>query len=267
MNRGPIGRRYWSSLTGVGYSPTPQRNWRGQPFWRRYVASFFVLPQPPGHGQASAETAKAPRTSSVSQQQRVRAPRLFRFQAAILAGAAVLVVGFSVTQLGNGSSNDSAGPKPTSIGGGDVTSPPTYANGSGPLAGSGSGAPPPTPSAIPTKVEPWQGTVRVTTTGEEDTAGPARPAGLRFGLQVSGTQALVGAGNLAQWTEQGTAPTAAACVALLKGGAVYQVTVQVGDQICIAALNGRTASAKVADEGTGGDGTPYIDLDVMVYVP
>lgn len=253
MNRGPRGRRYWTSLTGVGGSPAPERNWRGQPFWQRYVASFFVLPQPPG--QAPIDTAK----------HRFRAPALFRYQSAVLAGAAVLVVVFSVTQLGNGSSpgNSAVSQRPP-LGSGIAGAPP----------GGGPGATPATPSTTkpspttttPTKVVPWQGTVRVSRIGEQVTAGPPRVAGLRFGLAVSGPGVLVGSGNLAQWTDEKTSPAAATCVALLKAHAEYQVTVQVGDQICIAALDGRTASAKVADEGTGNDGAPYVDLEVLAYV-
>jgi hypothetical protein len=115
-------------------------------------------------------------------------------------------------------------------------------------------------------VVPWQGTVRVSRIGEEVTAGPPRVAGLRFGFAVSGPGVLVGSGNLIPWTDQNASPTAASCVALLKAHAEYQLTVQVGDQICIAALDGRTASAKVAGEGTGNDGGPYVDLEVLAYV-
>lgn len=253
MNRGPLGRRYWSSLTGVGGSPAPERSWRGQSFRRRYVASFFVLPQPPG--QAPLDTAK----------HRFRAPGLFRYQSAVLAGAAVLVVVFSVSQLGNGSSpGNSAAPQRPPVGSGIA----------GAAPGGGTGATPSTPTATkpspttttPTKVVPWQGTVRVSKIGEEVTAGPPRVAGLRFGLAVSGPGALVGSGNLAQWTDDKASPAAASCVDLLKAHADYQLTVQVGDQICIAALDGRTASAKVADEGTGNDGGPYVDLEVLAYV-
>jgi hypothetical protein len=260
VNRGPLGRRYWTSLTGVGGRPIPERNWRGQSFWRRYVASFFVLPQPPS--QAPIDTAEAPRAASLPQPHRFRAPGLFRYQSAVLAGAGVLVVVFSVTQLGSGSSPGTSG----------VSQPPPVGSGtSGPAVGGTPSTPSPTkPSSpsttTPTKVVPWQGTVRVTRIGEEVTAGPPRVAGLRFGLAVSGPGTLVGSGNLAQWTDDKTGPTAATCVTLLKAQAEYQVTVQVGDQICIAALDGRTASAKVADEGTGSDGTPYVDLQVLAYV-
>lgn len=259
MNRGPLGRRYWTSLTGVGGSPAPERNWRGQPFWRRYAASFFVLPQPPA--RAPIDTAEAPHARSVSHPHRFRAPGLFRYQSAILAGAGVLVVVFSVTQLGNGSPP----------GGSAVTQPPPVGSGtSGPATGATPSTPPttkPSPTTTtPTKVVPWQGTVRVSKIGEEVTAGPPRVAGLRFGLAVSGPGTLVGSGNLAPWTNSDAGPTAATCLALLKAHAEYQVTVQVGDQICIAALDGRTASAKVADEGTGADGTPYVDLEVLAYV-
>lgn len=248
MNRGPLGRRYWSSLTGLGAGPAPERNWRGQPFWRRYVASFFVLPQ----------------TGGATHSQRFRAPALFRYQSAVLAGAGVFVVVFSVTQLGSGSS-----PAATA-----TSKPPPVGSGTGP-GGSQGGAPTqsapstptkPSPTATtPTKVVPWQGTLRVGKVGEHVTAGPPRVAGLRFGLAVSGPGALVGSGNLAQWTTEDSAPAAASCLALLKAHAEYQLTLQVGDQICIAALDGRTASAKVTDEDTGDDGTPYIDLEVMAY--
>lgn len=252
MNRGPLGRRYWTSLTGVGGSPAPERNWRGQPFWRRYAASFFVLPQPPG--PVPVDPVK----------HRFRAPGLFRYQSAVLAGAAVLVVVFSVTEIGNGSSpgNSAVSQRPP-VGSGIAGAPPGGSTGA--TASTPSATKPSQSTTTPTKVVPWQGTVRVSRTGEQVTAGPPRVAGLRFGLAVSGPGALVGSGNLAQWTNGDAAPTAAACVALLKAHAEYQVTVQVGDQICIAALDGRTASAKVADEGTGGDGTPYVDLEVMAY--
>jgi hypothetical protein len=252
VNRDPRGRRrYWTSLTGIGGTPAPARNWRGQPFWHRYVASFFVLPQPPG--QAPIDTAK----------HRFRAPALFRYQSAVLAGAAVLVVVFSVTQLGNGSSpgNSAVSQRPP-VGSGIAGAPPGGVTGASPSTPT---TPSPTTTA-PTKVVPWQGTVRVSMIGEAVTAGPPRVAGLRFGLAVSGPGTLVGSGNLAQWTDEKSSPAAATCVALLKAHAEYQVTVQVGDQICIAALDGRTASAKVAGEGTGNDGAPYVDLEVLAYV-
>lgn len=252
MNLGPRARRYWSSLTGIGTgthtdagigdAPSPERHWRGQPFRRRYVASFFVLPQPLAGG--------------VPNPHRVRAPQLFRYQPAVLAGAGVLVIVFSATQLGTGSSSaDTSGAKPPTVGAG--TNAPAQPPASTPTS------PSPTTTA-PTKIVPWQGTLRVSKIGEEVTTGPPRVAGLRFGLAVSGPGALVGSGNLVPWTTDAT-PTAATCLALLKAHAVYQVTVQAGDQICIAALDGRTASAKVADEGTGSDGTPYIDLTVLAY--
>ena len=245
MNRGPIARRYWSSLTGIGHGPAPERNWRGQTFWQRYVASFFVLPQPPGQ----------PETGSVSAPEHVRAPQLFRYQSAVLAGAAVLaVVAVSVTQFGGGSPGNSVGTGPTT----STDSSPTVSPTTSP---SGPSQP---PTTSPTKSGPWEGTIRVTTDGEHVTAGPPPGAGLVFGLAVGGQGVLVGPANLAPWTQDGS-PTAAKCSALFQAHAVYQATVNVGDQLCLAALNGRAASAKVPPPRTTASDGAYIDLQVVAY--
>ncbi|MEY9854531.1 hypothetical protein ABH935_000128 [Catenulispora sp. GAS73] len=241
MNRGPLARRYWSSLTGVGHGPTAQRNWRGQSFWRRYVASFFVLPQPPGQGtQRTVKTA--------------RAPHLFRYQSAVLGGAAVLaVVVVSVTQLGGGSSPGNGGPNPGP------------SNGSTPPSPTPSTSASSTPSTTsPSKAQLWQGTIRVNVRGEQVTAGPSPVAGLLFGLAATNQTTLNGPGNLVQWTQDGT-PTAPGCLAALQAHATNQVTVQVGDQVCIAALDGRTAVGKVTAEGSSDTSGTYIDLAVEAY--
>lgn len=180
-------------------------------------------------------------------------PKLFAHQSAVLAGVLVLVVVIAVTQTGSGSSSRASVPSP--VGSGTGSAPASASIAANPTA------------TTPTKVEQWQGTVRVGMSGEEVADGPPRVAGLRFGLAMTGARALVGSGNLAAWTESDKTPTASACVALLTTGAQYQLTLRVGDRLCIAALDGRTASAEVADEGTGSDGTPYIDLDVIAYVP
>lgn len=257
MNRGPLARRYWSSLTGVGRGPTAQRNWRGQPFWRRYIASFFVLPQPPGRlAQPEDRTASARNTSTstVSPPQRLRAPRLFRYQSAVLGGAAVLaVVVVSVTQLGGGSSPGSGNPNPGPSEGGTPPSSTTS---------TGTSSTPLTTS--PSKVELWQGTIRVNARGEQVTAGPAPVAGLLFGLAATNQTTLNGPGNLAQWTQDG-APAVAGCLAVLQAHATNQVTVQVGDQVCIVALDGRTTVGKVTAEGANDTSGTYIDLDVEAY--
>ncbi|MEZ0110047.1 hypothetical protein ABH920_004061 [Catenulispora sp. EB89] len=254
MSRGPLARRYWSSLTGVGHGPAVQRNWRGQSFWRRYVASFFVLPQPPGQPtQPKIRKAIAPQTSA-SQPQRLRAPRLFRYQSALLGGAAVLAaVVVSVTQLGGGSSPGSGGPNPGPSNGGTPPNPTTSTGASS------------TPSATsPSKVELWQGTIRVNVRGEQVTAGPSPVAGLLFGLAATNETTLNGPGNLASWTQDGT-PTAAGCLAALQAHATNQVTVQVGDQVCIAALDGRTSVGKVTAEDSNDTSGAYIDLAVEAY--
>jgi hypothetical protein len=263
VNRDPLARRYWSSLTGVGQGPTVQREWRGQPFWRRYVASFFVLPQPPGRlAQPKARTARAPHTGTVSPPQRARAPRLFRYQSAVLGGAAVLAaVVVSVTQLGGGSSPPGSGngnPGPSS------GATPSLTTATGTSSTPSTTAKPSTTTGSPSKVEPWQGTIRVNVRGEQVTAGPSPVAGLRFGLAATGQSTLNGPGNLAQWTQDGTA-TAAGCLALLQAHATNQVTVQVGDQVCIAALDGRTTVGKVTAEASSASSGTYIDLDVEAY--
>ncbi|MEY9906062.1 hypothetical protein ABIA35_002279 [Catenulispora sp. MAP12-49] len=255
MSRGPIGRRYWSSLTGLGSGPAPERDWRGQTFWRRYVASFFVLPQPSAGSETGAEVADADtdtEAGTVSVPQHIRSPKLVRYQAAVLVGAvALVVVVVSVTQGGGQPSNGSNPSGPTSSSTASV--PPTTATG-----------PTKAPTTIPSKPGPWQGTVRVTMNGEHVTAGPIPGAGLVFGLQVGAQGTLVGPGNLAAWTAD-KSPTAAGCVALLQGHAVYQAAVKVGDQLCVAALNGRTALAKVSAEDQDASNGQYIDLDVLAY--
>ena len=251
MSRGPLGRRYWSSLTGLGDGPIPERNWRGQPFWRRYVASFFVLPQPPG--QPGQSEQPAPEAGSVSVPHRVRSPRTLRFQAAFLAGAAVLVaVVVSVSHTGSPSSG---GPPPPPVGGGTSTPEPSLTTTTGG---------PSTPTTSPSKSGPWHGTIRVTMNGEHVTAGPTPGAGLVFGLAVGSQSTLVGPGNLVLWTDDKTA-TAASCTALLQAHAVYQVPVQVGDQLCMASLNGRAAFAKVTAEDQNASDGSYIDLDVLAF--
>ncbi|MEY9886646.1 hypothetical protein ABIA31_000272 [Catenulispora sp. MAP5-51] len=256
MSRGPIGRRYWSSLTGLGSGPAPERDWRGQTFWRRYVASFFVLPQPSAGSETGADVdANADadaEAGTVSVPQHIRSPKLVRYQAAVLVGAvALVVVVVSVTQGGGQPSNGSNPSGPTSSSTASV--PPTTATG-----------PTKAPTTIPSKPGPWQGTVRVTMNGEHVTAGPIPGAGLVFGLQVGAQGTLVGPGNLAAWTAD-KSPTAAGCVALLQGHAVYQAAVKVGDQLCVAALNGRTALAKVSAEDQDASNGQYIDLDVLAY--
>ena len=257
MNRGPIARRYWSSLTGMGHGPAPERDWRGQPFWRRYVASFFVLPQPPEQQEAdtaSESESEFEAADSVSPPQRVRMPRLFRYQSVVLAGAVVLVAGVvSVTQFGGGSPGGTTGTHP-----GTSTSSPTP----NPTTSTTGPASPPTTS--PTKSGPWQGTIRVAMNGERVTVGPQPGAGLVFGLAAGSQGVLVGPGNLAPWTEDGS-PTAAKCLALLQAHAVYQATVKVGDQLCVAALDGRVASAKVSAEDQNASDGLYIDLAVLAY--
>ena len=292
MNRGPLARRYWFSLTGAGHGPTPQRNWRGQTFWRRYLASFFVLPQPPAPpSQAKNATARALRTSvdsapdtsagsqpatradsapdtsvasapatsidSAPQHPRPPRARIFRFQPALLGGMAVLVVAVvAVTQLKGGNSPSSGGPNPHPSNGGPQPTPQTTT--------SSPSAKPPTTSASPTKVETWQGTIRVNIRGEQVTAGPSPVAGLLFGLEAPNQTTLNGPGNLAQWTQDGD-PTAAGCLAALQAHAVNQVTVQVGDQVCIAALDGRTAVGKVTAEDTDVSNGTYIELAIVAY--
>ncbi|WP_194916315.1 hypothetical protein [Catenulispora rubra] len=256
MNRGPLARRYWSSLTGVAHGPTAQRNWHGQPFWRRYIASFFVLPQPPGQGTQRIRIAKEARApqASASQPQRLRAPRLFRYQSVVLGGAAVLaVVVVSVTQLGGGSPPGNGGANPGPSNGGTRPSPTPSTSASS------------TPSSTsPSKVQLWQGTIRVNVRGEQVTAGPSPVAGLLFGLAATNQTTLNGPGNLAPWTQDGT-PTAATCLATLQAHATNQLTVQVGDQVCIAALDGRTAAGKVTAEAANDTSGAYIDLDVEAY--
>lgn len=254
MSRGPLGRRYWSSLTGLGSGPAPERNWRGQTFWRRYIASFFVLPQPPAESESSeSESEDGTAPVSASAPQYIRSPKLVRYQAAVFAGAiALVVVAVSVAQHG--------GRQPGN--GGNRPGPTTPSTASAPATSTT--GPTTAPTTSPSRTGPWQGTVRVTMNGEHVTAGPLPGAGLVFGLQVGPDSALVGPGNLAAWTED-KSPTAAGCVARLQGHAVYQVAVKVGDQLCVAALNGRTALAKVtAEDQDAGDGQ-YIDLDVLAY--
>ncbi|MEY9934624.1 hypothetical protein ABH926_009292 [Catenulispora sp. GP43] len=258
MSRGPIGRRYWSSLTGLGSGPAPERDWRGQTFWRRYVASFFVLPQPPvesGTGTGT-DTATDAATGTVSAPQRIRAPKLVRYQAAVLAGVAALVaVVVSVTQGGGGGQPGNGHTAPGSTTSATASGPTTTATG-----------PTKAPTTSPTKPGPWQGTVRVTMNGEHVTAGPIPGAGLVFGLQVGPQATLVGPDNIAAWTED-KSPTAASCSALLQGHAVYQAAVKVGDQLCVAALNGRTAVAKVTAEDQDASNGQYIDLQILAYAP
>ncbi|WP_194899155.1 hypothetical protein, partial [Catenulispora pinisilvae] len=111
--RGSFGRRYWSSLTDVRYGAgaTRERNWRGQPFWRRYLASFFVLPQPPRPRQKRVAIARVAQTHDVAppRPQRVRRPWLLRYQSAVLAGAAVLAGVVVVTMRHQGGPNEGAG--------------------------------------------------------------------------------------------------------------------------------------------------------------
>ncbi|ACU73975.1 hypothetical protein Caci_5116 [Catenulispora acidiphila DSM 44928] len=246
MNRGPNLRRYWSSLTGLGRGPAPERNWRGKPFWRRYLASFFVLPQPPEELDADG--------ASISEG--ARTPRL-RYQSMVLAGAAVLaVVAVSVTQFGGGSpGNDTTG-----------TGSDHGASSSHPTSPTTSSSGPSTPTTSPTKPGPWAGTIRVAMNGERVTSGPPPGAGLVFGLAVGGQGVLVGPGNLVAWTDDAS-PTAAKCSALLQAHAVYQATVKAGDKLCVAALNGRTASAKVTAEDQNASDGVYIDLEVVAYAP
>ena len=261
MKRGPFGRRYWSSLTGTGFGPTAERDWRGQPFWRRYVASFFVLPQPARPPQqAEAETARESQTDNVSAPQRDRSPWFLRYQAAVLTGAAALtVVMVSVTLVGresNGSGNTAPGTTAPSLGGETTPSPigtpsPTSPTGS------------PTTSVPPT-TQGWQGSIRVDGKSEHVTAGPKPAAGQVFGLTVRSGPVLDGFGNLAKWTQDGPA-TKGGCAALLKGGAVYNLTVQTDDQLCLETLGGAIASAKVTGEGQDAFAGPYVDLDVAIY--
>jgi hypothetical protein len=261
VSRGPLGRRYWSSLTGLGSGPAPQRSWRGQTFWRRYLASFFVLPQSPAESEDGTEFATGPEAGTgteteaeaASAPQHIRSPKLVRYQAAVFAGAiALVVVAVSVAQHGSGQPANGAHPTgPTAPS--TASAPATTATG-----------PTQAPTTSPSRSGPWQGTVRVTMNGEHVTAGPIPGAGLVFGLQVGPESALVGPGNLAAWTAE-KSPTAAGCVALLQGHAVYQVAVKVGDQLCVAALNGRTALAKVTAEDQDASDGQYIDLDVLAY--
>jgi hypothetical protein len=228
-------------LTGAGFAPRAARNWKGQPFWRRYVASFFVLPQPP-YQQAKVETARAPLTNSVLRPQPSRwnesvpqpvgwspvptqARRPKRLALALSAAAASLVAGVVVVGFEG-------------------------------LAGSGATA----PNAGGTAVI-WRGTLQVDGQGERDLDG--KPPTVPFGFRLSGSLDLSAADAFAIWT-QPTVPTALECADLLQSGGASSHVVQVGDILCATSGPDDVAIVSVKQQGQGGSG-PYLDLNVTVW--
>lgn len=61
-------RRYWSALTGDALLSRPERHWQGQSFRRRYLASFFVSPQPPSHNATTTAPARSGTVHPASKQ-------------------------------------------------------------------------------------------------------------------------------------------------------------------------------------------------------
>ncbi|MBS2532882.1 hypothetical protein KGQ20_08855 [Catenulispora sp. NF23] len=279
--RGSFGHRYWSSLTDVRYAAgaTRERNWRGQPFWRRFLASFFVLPQPPRPRRKPVETARMAQTRYVLQPQPPQVqqqpwqppqvqqqpwqppqpqpqpqpqqpwqPQPWQPQRArrpwLLRYQSAVLAGAAVLTgvVVVTMRHQGGGP-----GNGGTTTPTSIGS----------------PSSPSTSEAVWQGTMRVDAGGEEVTSGPPPSATTVFGLSLSGTSTLIGSGNLAP-LEQDTTLDVFDCSSVLQAGVVSVLTVHPGDEFCMAAEDGSVALAQVTAEAAPSPDGPYVDLDVTV---